>query len=505
MNPQTVILELHNNRTSILKATPQLLKSIGKHLRYPTDIALAKQEGWIPPDEDPEKTKWDGWIRFLAVPKYKPPHIPSGLVPEVERCLDYWGVPHQLEDCRERPQEGLPEFPKVQLRDYQEQAVQRAVELGRGVFDMVPRSGKTRTGIELQRRLAQPCLWIAPTDRIVTQTREVFDECLGENYAVHVVGTKSLEKAMKARVVLCTMATAVMLPDELYDTRRMLVVDEWHHGASVTGKEIFKKASNIYYRYGMTGTFFRSGEDVMAMHALLSRVIYKVTARDMLDMGYLVPTKVAYMPVATDPLPKSMSNFITGHGKHGIHENAERNWLCAWSALQLHASGKKVLVLVGTKRQGRFILDYVAQHQRHRDDTEFQTCEFVSTDTRRQRINRILKAFLSSDEVGILIGTSLLGEGVDLPVADALVYARGEKAEVSLVQNLYRVGTACPGKTEALIVDFSDRHHRKLLAHSQERARVCWEEDTFNPVVLASPGDLFSWGGLKNSELRRYR
>lgn len=500
-----ITFEINNNRTAMVGATAQVLTALSKHLRYPTTIAIARASGWTPPDEDPDRAQWDGWIRFLSRPKIQPPHFPSGLLPEVQRCLIYWGLQYRVEDCRERPEDGLPDFPKLKLRDYQEQAVRKAIEMGRGVFDMVPRSGKTRTGIELQRRLAQPCVWIAPTDRIVVQTREVFDSCLGENYAVHQIGTKDLERAQNARVVLCTMATAVLLPETFWETRRMLVVDEWHHGASDSARAIFDRAKAIYYRYGMTGTFFRSGEDAMAMHALLSEVIYKVTAADMLKMGYLVPTKVAFMPVDSEPLPAAMNNFVTGHGKFGVHEHRERNWLCAWSALQLFGSGKRVLVLVGTKRQGRFIRDYILAHIPKRERTEFEACEFVSTDTSRPRIDRTLKAFLESDEVGILIGTSLLGEGVDLPSADALVYARGEKAEVTLIQNLYRVGTSCPGKSEALVVDFADRHHAKLLKHSNERLRVCWEEETFTPTVLNAPGDIFFWGNLKISEVRRYR
>jgi hypothetical protein len=77
--------------------------------------------------------------------------------------------------------------------------------------------------------------------------------------------------------------------------------------------------------------------------------------------------------------------------------------------------------------------------------------------------------------------------------ADALVYARGEKAEVSLVQNAYRVGTAQGDKRESLIVDFADRHHRGLLKHSQERLRVYCDEPTFTVEVLQDPAEFGPW------------
>jgi hypothetical protein len=64
------------------------------------------------------------------------------------------------------------------------------------------------------------------------------------------------------------------------------------------------------------------------------------------------------------------------------------------------------------------------------------------------------------------------------------VYARGEKAAVSMTQNAYRVCTAVPGKRNAIIVDFADRHHKKLLEHSEGRLRVYHQDPIFTPTIL---------------------
>ena len=106
-----------------------------------------------------------------------------------------------------------------------------------------------------------------------------------------------------------------------------------------------------------------------------------------------------------------------------------------------------------------------------------------------------MDSFETSDEVKVLIGTSILGEGVDIPTADALVYAKGEKAEVTLVQNSYRTCTAVEGKKNAIIVDFGDRHHRRLLQHSQERLKVYFDEPTFSVSVLQDPRQFPEWLG----------
>jgi superfamily II DNA or RNA helicase len=117
----------------------------------------------------------------------------------------------------------------------------------------------------------------------------------------------------------------------------------------------------------------------------------------------------------------------------------------------------------------------------------------VNADTNRKRLGRILESFEQGQEVKILIGTSLLGEGVDLPTTDALVYAKGEKAEVTLTQNMFRVATAVSGKKNAILVDFSDRHNKHLLRHSEERLRVYYEESIFSVTVLQDTKSFEKW------------
>jgi len=487
-----VTFEVFNGRTNVHGAPPNLLDALESRLAYPSALADAEEDDWKAPGDC---GGWDGWVRLLRRPMTIPPWFPTGLLEMTSRLCASWGWHVNYLDLRQRPADEIPEFADLELRDYQTEAVRVGVEVGRGVFDMPPRSGKTRLAVELQRQLNHPCLWIAPTDRIVRQTRRVIEQYMGKHYAVHAEGTKKCtpEELASARVVVCTAATAVRLPQEFYDTRHMMIVDEWHHGAAKTYRDIFKKADHIFYRFGMTGTFFRSGEDDLAMHALLSQTLYKVTTLELLERGFLVPTRVLFLPVLdAERLPSQMGSFNVGHGKLGIHECIPRNVLAARCAMHLWQRGKKVLMLVGTKVQGRTLLGYIQSMLPPKNGTEFHRAEFVSTDTARPVTERIIDAFVETDEVGILLGTSLVGEGVDLPSADALVYARGERAEVTLTQSAFRVCTAKAGKSEALIVDFADRHQKKLMEHSKERLRVYYEEPTFSVDVMQGPEQFFA-------------
>lgn len=805
-----MLLVVHNSHTDIYEADDFILGVLNKELRFPTALAQYQDEGIeVPTTED----GWDGWVRLLHICKTKPSWFPTGLLPLAVKIGEKFGYEVTVEDRRVQPPEAFPELVNIELRDYQREAVKQALDVGRGVLDMPPRSGKTRTMTEIVRSVALPTVWIAPTDRIVQQTRDVIKGFFGENHAIHLVGSSNYPDAMAYPVVVCTAATASGLPQEFYDSRDCIVVDEFHHCLSPTTqvltdkgecsiskikvgdlvwsqglhgcalkpvinvwerrspkkmlrvhttvgilevtsehqiyteagkrkakdfrtgdtvyvsrnrlsnlrqlrekhtqkifwgtsyklfgskclvkarstrqsdakkkskseiqkavirsyaggqksiqtqrcsrknksklekhgqgtlwsrlwgkglssyryrrvgswdfitpgicsgiqninrrkkgsrkgylvfsgfcsytkkdsgrnrrvqsqkskrsrrqkrrifsspglvsissfnkiytrsinldksriikieeiqasservfdlgvagnhnyiangvlvsnsaaksyKNIFDRCDHIYYRYGMTGTFFRSGEDILSMHALLSTTIYKVSSMELLRRGYLVPTYVAFMPVIAPLLRNMDSTFQKGHGKHGIQEHVGRNQLVSHCALELFKTGRKVLILVGTKKQGRLIRDILlAFMPGSPEKAEFKSVEFVSTDTDRPKQGRILESFELGQEVKVLIGTSLLGEGVDLPSTDALVYARGEQAQVGLTQSIYRVCTAVEGKKNAIVIDFADRHNRKLMIHSKERLRVYYNEETFQVSVLQTVKDLNKWLG----------
>lgn len=490
-----VLFEVGNTWSSILTADDFILHVLDRESRYPTPQAMAYEAGFKNPEQGEERG-WDGWVRLLRRPKTMYPYFPTGLLPKLTRICHKMRYEPVVKDLRCRPDEGFPEFPRIELRDYQEAAVAAGERMGRGVFDMPPRSGKTRTMCELHRRISLPTIWTAPTDRIVQQTARVLEGFFGKHYVIHQIGQKDLDRAACHKVVVCTANTAAVLPQEFYNTRQMIVADEWHHGAAKTyTHQIFPKCDHIFYRYGMTGTFFRSGTDDMAMHGILSDTIYRVESSELLRRGFLVPSHVAFLPIPAKPKVRGAgSSFNGGFGQAGIHEHVYRNQLAAHAALLLHQMGRKVLILVGTKVQGRELAHALFNYLPEAPSTcRFKAVEFLSTDRDRRLQTEIIDSFLANQEVKILLGTSLLGEGVDLPDVDALVYARGEKAEVSLTQNAYRVCTAIHGKRNAIIVDFADRHHRRLMEHSQERLAVYHNEPTFSVSILDDVAQLSPW------------
>lgn len=490
---QPVLFEVGNNDISIWNATPDLQALLDHYTKYPTPVGIAQQGGWKPPESATGEDFWDGWVHLCRWTRSGPGRAPTGLLDLCLWVCERWGYPVQVNDLREKPEDNLPDlFEAVVDRDYQLEAVRVALEEGRGVLDMPPRSGKTRTMVEIHRRLALPTIWVAPTTNVVKQTVRVLNEFFGPHHAVSITGTKTWEQHKHTRVICCTAATASKLPGAFYATRQMLVIDEFHHAAARTYHDIALRCPHIFYRFGMTGTFFRSGEDALAMHAVLSKTIVKVTTEELISRGYLVPCDVAFIPVV-GPKVKGGGTFAQSYGKSGIWQHKDRNELAAWATELCAFYGRKTLVLVSSKDQGYRILDML--------ENKFPpgTIDFVSSDKPKNICQETIDRFADPDsKLQVLLGTSMVGEGTDLPPASALVYACGMKAEVGLIQASFRVCTQQPGKpSRSIFIDFSDRHHKTLLAHSLERLRIFYEEPIFDVEVLDLAENLGAWVAQK--------
>jgi superfamily II DNA or RNA helicase len=481
-------LYVENNRTYIEGADNSILDIIDQVIRYPSNLVIDSNVQLVN-----EMRTWDGWVRLLNRPKTMLPWFFTGLIGYVHNVLVQYNISLNIVDKRIRPKDNIPEMVDIPLRNYQKEAVKQACRWGRGVIDMPPRSGKTRIACDIQRRLNHNTIWIAPTIAIIEQTKRSLDSFFYENYSIKLSGKSKLKNVEKYPVILTTPNTAVTLPDEIYRDRKCLIIDEFHRAAASMYHDVIKKCEHIYYRFGMTGTFTRSGDDLLALHAVLSNVLYKVDSKYLLDNEYLVPTHVVFIPVLGN-LKCKTGNYNTSHGKFGISENKYRNQLVAQLSVILNRTGRSVLILVNTKVQGQLIKDILSSYfSTDNFSKHLHSIEFVNSKTPTNLLEEILQSFIAKKEVKVLIGTSVLGEGVDLPTADSLVYAYGQKAEVTLTQNAYRIGTAVKGKTHAILVDFSDRHHNKLLHHSLERANTYYDEDTFDVSVLNKAEDFSNW------------
>lgn len=462
-----VEIEMGNTHSRITGLRPDLFKLLRYELSY-----LDGEPGerrFLQPDGSVKLSYWDGYRRLLT----KEGLFPTGLVPRATRLLEKWSVGYELTDRREHLTEGMPRWKMpsdLKLRDYQKHACDRAMELGRGVIDSPPRTGKTIMMAELIRRVASPTVVTAPTEAIASQTYEKLLELFAENdwtghgdcsadFMLLTGGKPKTNKARKAckraMVFVGTADTIATMPESWWDQIQCLIADERHHQAAKTYRTINRAARNAYWRWGFTGTNYRSkqGEQV-ALEACLGRVVCEFGIQEMTERGVLVGGQVFFWPI--DGHGIRAAKFRKAYPE-GIVQHELRNRMVVWCAREAVSQGRKVLILVHRIEHGETL------------ERALSGSRFVQG-ADKSEVRAAVKQ-LDSGELKCLIGSPVVGEGLDCPAADCLIYAKGYKARVTHTQDTFRVLTASKVKRNALVFDFADRHNYMLLQHSVERMK----------------------------------
>lgn len=398
--------------------------------------------------------------------------VPSGLLPHVMALLDHYQTPYTLRDARRSPEEQLPLWSVLvnRPRPYQEDIYKVLARQPVGVVDAPPRSGKT---LMMSRACDQhnvKTLIVAPSLAIVKQTYDRMVGFFGPDFVCRIDGSvPAEERDITKQFVVSTIASAIKLPQEFFDACDALVIDEFHHGAAESYHILNAKAENIYYRWCFTGTHFRTADDRLAMEAICSNVLYQVPVPYLVQGGWLSPARMV-MSVPSAP-HITTSNYDDTYLK-GIAKCEARNEDVSLIA-QVYGLQNRIPTIVLVKR--RFHADMLG---------EMIPEAAVVKGGENALTNDTIDAFRWG-EVPILIGTSVIGEGVDLPNAAALVYAAGGGAGVQQIQSYFRPLTG--GKQIAYIHDFKDKHHHTLSRHSDERIALAEQCIQTQAVKLWSP------------------
>ena len=441
----TVQLLRHNATCEIVGAPQWFLDYLGRHLSIEVPIGQKKSARF-------GKIWWHEGAPYGSFVHGN--EVAAGLTPYAEHFLRQYKLPYHLRDLRTAPEEQVPWWSvNVPWRGYQDDIHKKLCANPTGIVNAIPRSGKTLMAARIVDSLALPTLYLAPSVAIVNQTYNVFKSHFGEHMVARLDGhAKPHERDIEKPIVIACTASAVRQSRDWFNTRDVLIIDESHHSASESYHRINLLAAHVHYRYLFTGTHFRSGEDTLAMEAICSQVIHRVGVSDLVPK-YLAPPQVFFIPVKGAKVPGA--DWREAYDK-GIVEHERRNDLVVEIATMLSQDkGLPTIVLTRRRRHADMFGDRIP------DSVVIKGGEAALT-------NDSLKDFLAGKHQ-VLIGTTVLGEGVDVPRAAALVYASGGAEGVTMLQSYFRPLTAAEGKDKARIYDFIDSQHPTLRRHSRQR------------------------------------
>lgn len=401
-----------------------------------------------------QKGEWDGRITL-----FRPwdRSFPTGLFSVVATALKEMGHEVSVMDVRKKPT-GLVAQPAeaINLRDYQIPAVKDAIEIGRGILNLPTASGKTVIGAAIMQQLKVRTLFVVHTKVIMDQSIAVFKKLLGKE--IGQIG----EGVWDPREITVAMVQSLAKPKDLEALQQfdMIMVDEVHHVGN-NGWFDMLMALPAYYRFGLTGTAFRTDGASFNLMAVTGRVIHKISTTKLIDEGYLVRPEIAVV---------DMTNKISGFDYKAeydlaIVENDYRNKCIAEIALELMKAGT-VLIMVKLHEHGNRLLKLIP-------GAEFMSGK-TGTEKRREGLQRFKDGTLRC-----IVATTIFDEGLDVVNLHAVIMAGSGKSDIKTIQRIGRALRPAAGKKKAVVVDFNDIGSRKMRPHSNKRMAAYKREEGF--------------------------
>lgn len=169
------------------------LQSDDVNLLHECDIILYKNLSYEVPNaewSDKFKSKvWDGKISLY----YKKMHrSPTGLASRAIFFLQQFDIPHRVYDKRNKPDPCFHlcvNFDGKSLREYQKEAVAKAISSTRGMLALATAAGKTIISCQLLAELkTAPVLFVVPSISLLKQTTRTYQKYLSVNGACVEIG-----------------------------------------------------------------------------------------------------------------------------------------------------------------------------------------------------------------------------------------------------------------------------------------------------------------------------
>ena len=405
---------------------------------------------------------------MLIVCWLKGDQFPTGHLELVKGALKASAVKYELADGRvlSAPQivYKWATAPKVP-RYYQTEMVELGIKHHRGVFSSCVGSGKTLTAQMLIHALQVPVIVVVPSKDLCIQTGDDYTAAFGAKYVDVITSSKSHTSTKPIRI--CTMHTLTALRkkgelEPLLAGLGMIVVDEAHHNGCKSFCDLLPYFDHIYYRWGFSGSYLRADSKTLDMWGFLSTVLYEYPAHKAIAEGYLTPVEVIVHDIDGQKI-NGRVKYQTEYTKNYCGNPRLLNKLKEIFE-DYGAAGEQVLILVGRKdTSGKIVHEYLK-------DLGIENV-YVDGDSDKEFVKQALQDF-NSEKIKVLVGSQVLGEGIDIRSADVLVMLQGGKSIVNITQAVGRLVRLFPGKEKGYLHDFRFLGTKYLISHTKERLSI---------------------------------
>lgn len=401
--------------------------------------------------------------------------FPTGHINIVKDTLNAINHSFKLNDIRVVPESDFIapwKNPPWKPRYYQKEMIDIGLLEHRGVFEASVGSGKSLVMTYLLQKIGVNSLIVVPSRGLLEQLYQDLVTYFGPN-RVQQINTVKLRTGSKLKAIrittiqtLASLKKSGDLPLLVSDTSA-IYIDEAHHAASASFTGLLEDISHIYYRFSFTGTYLRADAKTLDLWGFCGTKIYSYPAYKAISDGFLTPLT-------------AIVHKIDGISKYKYQTEYKANYAGGIAILERileivsNNPHDQILILVNLKEQsGKIINGYLS--------TMGYVNEFISGDDTKEHITDSISAF-NDKRIRILIGSKVIGEGIDVRSTDHLILACGGKSEVAIVQAIGRCVRKYEGKEVAYVHDFDFVGTKYMSKHLKMRIDIM--RNTFEAEII---------------------
>lgn len=283
---------------------------------------------------------------------------------------------------------------------------------------------------------------------------------------------------------------------ELLKRFEVVILEEAHEAGGNGFFDIMNKCVNAHYRLSLTATpFMRDDEESnMRLMAVSGPIGIRISEKLLIDRGILAKPIFKFIQM-NDPIKEIHPNYSKVRKstpwqrayKLGIAENELRNDLIVKEVIRAKSHRLTTMVLVQHKAHGEALKTAMK-------DAGIRVV-FIYGDHNQDQRQKAL-ADLKSGKIDVLIGSTIMDVGVDVPAVGMIVLAGGGKAEVALRQRIGRgLRKKVNGPNICLVIDFTDSKNDHLRVHARQRRVIIEGTPGFFENILPT-GEDFDYKAL---------
>lgn len=372
---------------------------------------------------------------------------------------------------------------KIETRDYQIDAIQKALNEERTLLLSPTGSGKSFIIYSIMRRHVEEgrkCVLIVPTTSLVEQMYSDFEDYSSINqWSVKTHCQKlysGFPKEFTKDVLITTWQSIYTQPKSWFRQFDVIFGDEAHQFKAKSLTSTMEKMDSIRYRIGTTGTLDNKKVHQLVLEGIFGPVHKVTSTKALMDSGRLTNLNITCLILKySEEIRKDRKNKTYQEEMDWLVTNEKRNKFIR--NLAVASKGNTLVLFQFVEKHGKILYEMIKEKAHDGRKIFFVYGGTETSD--RESIRHITEG--EKDAI-IIASFGTFSTGINIPSIQNVVFASPSKSKIRNLQSIGRGLRLKDGKEKCNLYDIADDLHWKswknhTLNHAAERYKTYAEEE----------------------------